>query len=270
MEEIAYAKINLALHVRAREPDGYHRIETVFAFAEDGDVLRAESAADLGLTVEGPFAAALGDAADNLVMRAAGLLRSRFAVRQGAALTLDKKLPVASGIGGGSADAAAALRLLRRLWHIDANQGVLLEIAAELGADVPACVVSRTMRGEGRGERLTPGGPDWSGVPILLVNPGAAVSTATVFRAWNGVDRGRLDDVAAGRNDLQGPATAIAPAIAEVLDLLAQAEGTRLIRMSGSGATCFALFETEQRRDQAGDMIAATRPDWWQLASLLR
>ncbi len=176
MEETAYAKINLALHVRERRPDGYHRIETVFAFAEDGDRLRVEAGEGLTLGVEGPFAGALAGEGDNLVMRAARALAARYGVTKGARLTLDKRLPVASGIGGGSADAAAGLRLLVRFWGLEAREADLLAIAGGLGADVPACLLSRTMRGEGRGDTLTPWvGMGLAGMPLLLVNPGAAV-----------------------------------------------------------------------------------------------
>ncbi len=159
MEERAFAKVNLALHVRAREPDGYHRIETIFAFADDGDRLSVAPADSLSLGLAGPFAAPLAGEGDNLVIRAAEALRQRFGIRQGAALLLDKRLPVASGIGGGSADAAAALRLLDRFWGLDAGEPVLRDLAAGLGADVPACVASVTVRGEGRGDRLLRDGP---------------------------------------------------------------------------------------------------------------
>ena len=148
MEEIAYAKINLALHVRERSADGYHRIETICAFADDGDRLTAEPDDDLTLALEGPFAQVLSNGQDNLVLRAATALRDRFAIGAGARLSLDKRLPIASGIGGGSADAAAALRLLDRLWQCDAGDDALIEIAMTLGADVPACVRSLSVRGE--------------------------------------------------------------------------------------------------------------------------
>lgn len=266
MEETAYAKINLALHVRAREADGYHRIETLFAFAEDGDLLRAEEADGLSLEITGPFAGALGNGPDNLVLRAAEALGAG----RGAALTLDKRLPIASGIGGGSADAAAALRLLRRLWSLDVSDEALAGIGAGLGADVPACVYSRLLRGDGRGDRLVPAGEEWSATPLLLVNPGVAVPTGAVFRGWDGVDRGPLGDPLEGRNDLEGPALAIAPVIAEVLKALRDAPGVLLSRMSGSGATSFALFANEAARDAAADALRSAQPDWWQLATRLR
>lgn len=270
MDEPAYAKINLALHVRAREPDGYHRLETLFAFAEDGDLLRAAGAESLTLTVAGPSAEALGTGDDNLVLRAARALQERFGLRGGAALTLDKRLPVAAGIGGGSADAAAALRLLARWWRIEADEADLLEIAAALGADVPACLISRTVRGEGRGDRLVPAAGNVAGTPLLLVNPRVPLSTADVFRAWDGVDRGPLGDFRAGRNDLETPARRLVPQIADVLERLAAAPGAALVRMSGSGATCFGLFKTTAARDAAAATLAAERPHWWLLPSRLR
>lgn len=268
MREIAYAKLNLALHVRAREADGYHRIETVFAFCEDGDVIEAELADTLTLEASGPFAAAMGDPADNLVLRAATMLRARAGVGQGAKLRLDKRLPVASGIGGGSADAAAALRLLARLWALDDDTDMLFDIARSLGADVPACLASRTVRGEGRGDELRPvDGTALTGRPALLVNPLVPVPTGPVFAGWDGVDRGPLGDALIGRNDLEAPARAIAPAIGEVLDALA---GAPVASMSGSGATCFGLFDTEADRDAAAGRISSAWPAWWLLKTRLR
>ena len=274
MEETAYAKINLALHVRGREPDGYHRIETLFAFAEDGDRLRVEPGDALTLHISGPFGGALGDAEDNLVVRAATALRSRFGVTEGTALFLDKRLPVASGIGGGSADAAAALRLLVRWWDLPASRDDLMEIAASLGADVPACIESEVVRGTGRGDVLS--SQDDSGVegtPLLLINPGVPLSTGEVFAAWDGLDRGPLPMLSPlataieGRNDLEAPARGIAPEIGEILEMLEGQAGLIAARMSGSGATCFGLFESEAARDEAA---AAASPRWWQLSSRLR
>ena len=271
MEEVARAKINLALHVRGREPDGYHRLDTVFAFAEHGDLLRASEAAELSLGIKGPFASGLSAGEDNLVLRAARALQARLQVGKGAALILDKRLPVASGIGGGSADAAAALRLLDRLWGIGAGEPELLDIARSLGADVPACVLSRPCLGTGRGDDLAPfDASAVTGAPLLLVNPGIGVSTADVFRGWAGRDDGPLpQDLWSARNDLEAPAKAVAPVIGDVLEALAAASGTRLVRMSGSGATCFALFESAAARDTAGADIAAAHSHWWQLASRL-
>lgn len=272
MEEKAPAKINLALHVRERRPDGYHRIETIFAFAEEGDLLRAEPAEGLSLAVEGSYAAALAGEGDNLVLRAARALAARYDVTTGARVVLDKRLPVASGIGGGSADAAAALRLLARFWEVEAGEEDLLAIARPLGADVPACLLSRTMRGDGRGDDLEPWTPvGLAGAPLLLVNPGVTLSTAAVFACWGGVDRGPLpEDPAQGRNDLEAPAIALAPVIAELLDILRSSPGARLARMSGSGASCFALFEDAASRDDAAAAISRIHPSWWQLPTRLR
>lgn len=267
MEETAYAKVNLALHVRAREPDGYHRIETLFAFCTHGDRLGVAEGDGLTLAVTGPFADALAGEEDNLVLRAARTLGGG----RGAALRLEKNLPVASGIGGGSADAAAALRLLNRWWDLGATDADLIGIAAPLGADVPACVRSRTARGESRGDLLSDAALDVAGTPILLVNPGVPVSTAAVFRTWDGVDRGPLgDSLADSRNDLEPPALTLAPAIDAVLARLTAAEGASLVRMSGSGATCFALFATDASRDAAAAAIGTEHPDWWHLATRLR
>ncbi len=279
LSETAYAKINLALHVRRRRDDGFHELESLFAFAQDGDLIEAEPRDDgrITLTVSGPFAAGLDAGAGNLVIRAAQALQTEAASGRGASLHLVKRLPIASGIGGGSADAAATLRLLDRLWGLALPRERLLAIADPLGSDVPACLVSRTLVGTGRGEALDlvdlPGLGDR---PILLVNPGVAVSTGPVFRAWDGIDRGplRADSLAAiaaeGRNDLQPPAIAIAPQIAEVLESLDRQPGVTLARMSGSGATCFALFEERDARDAAAQAIAAEQPGWWLMRSRIQ
>jgi 4-diphosphocytidyl-2-C-methyl-D-erythritol kinase len=269
MHETAYAKLNLALHVRAREPDGYHRIETAFAFAEDGDRLSVAESEGISLRVTGPFAEDLTDG-DNIVLNAARALRDRGGVTAGAALTLDKCLPVASGIGGGSADAAAALRLLFRWWRLDLPEEALTEIARGLGADVPACLFSRTARGEGRGDRLEFADYGIGGTPLLLVNPRVKLSTRSVFEHWDGRDGGPLGDPRAGRNDLEGPARRLAPQIGEVLEALGAPGTASLVRMSGSGATCFALFEKTGDRDELSRYVAALHPHWWQLASRLR
>lgn len=268
MHEIGYAKVNLALHVRAREADGYHRLETIFAFADHGDRLSVAADDGLSLALSGPFADRLDAGDDNLVLCAARALAERFGVSRGAALLLDKRLPVAAGIGGGSADAAAALRLLARFWDLPVSGAALFDIARGLGADVPACLQSRTVRGVGRGDRLTKVEPDlWAGTPILLVHPRVPLPTGAVFGGWDGVDRGPLAEVGVGRNDLTPAALRIAPVICEVLDSLQPA---RLVRMSGSGATCFALYEDNDARDAAARRIAAARPDWWRFASCLR
>ncbi|MEA3061260.1 MAG: 4-diphosphocytidyl-2-C-methyl-D-erythritol kinase [Sphingomonadales bacterium] len=269
MRETARAKINLALHVLGRRADGYHALDTLFAFTEAGDELEAEPADTLSLDIAGPFAPAL-EGSDNLVLRAAQLLKERYSVGSGAALHLEKRLPVAAGLGGGSADAAGTLRLLVRLWRIDASEGDLLELAATLGADVPACLLSRTMRGEGRGDRLSTAPLSLTGTPVLLVNPGAALATADVFRRWTGPGSGPLPaDPLAGGNDLEPAAIALAPTVGEALNRLRAAPGVTLARMSGSGATCFGLFESAAARDSAVAVLGAERPAWWRLATCL-
>jgi 4-diphosphocytidyl-2-C-methyl-D-erythritol kinase len=273
--EPAPAKINLALHVRRRRPDGYHELETLFVFAADGDSVTVVPDATDRFAIIGPFAAALAGAADsdNLVIRAAHAFRAAFGIAQPHAITLDKHLPIASGIGGGSADAAAMLRALAGLHGIAPDDPRLFVIAEALGADVPACLLGRATLGTGKGEALLPV-DGLAGMPLLLVNPGVAVSTAAVFARWDGEDRGGIaadGDLLAralvGRNDLQAPAVAIAPAIAAVLTLLDAAAGVRLARMSGSGATCFALFESVAARDATA--ARAVAEGWWTLATTL-
>ena len=259
MEEVAYAKINLELRVRRRGADGYHEIDTLFAFAEEGDRLSVGEGEGLSLRVTGPFAGALGDGEDNLVLRAARALGGEG---RGAALTLDKRLPVASGIGGGSADAAAALRLLVRWWGLGLGDAELHALARHLGADVPACMVSRTVRGTGRGDSLEAAETGHAGSPLLLVNPGVPLATADVFARWRGVP--------SEGNDLEPPALELAPVIGELLERLRDLPGVTLARMSGSGATCFALFDSKGSRDSADAAIGRARPGWWRLSSRLR
>ncbi|MFA5968131.1 MAG: 4-(cytidine 5'-diphospho)-2-C-methyl-D-erythritol kinase [Sphingomonas sp.] len=272
--ETAPAKINLALHVRSRRDDGYHELETLFAFLKDGDIIRVQYADKPSFDVTGPFAAALSGEGDNLVTRAATQFAETFAMDGAYAIELEKHLPVASGIGGGSADAAATLRALARLRGIAPDDYRLFAIAEGLGADVPACLLGKSAVGEGKGEKLTPidGLTD---MPVLLVNPGVAVSTGAVFKGWGGVDlgpisAGRLIDRAlAGRNDLEPPARAMTPVIGEVISMLAAAPGVVLARMSGSGATCFALYDGISARHAAAQAIRAARPEWWLLESTL-
>ena len=262
--EPAPAKLNLALHVRGKRDDGRHELETLFAFCTDGDRVEARSADDLTLDVVGPFAGALQG--DNLVLTAAGALRQAAGSDRGATLRLTKNLPVASGIGGGSADAAAALRLLTRMWGIDPAHATA--VAPGLGADVPACLLSMTARGERAGDALAlTDDPRITGRTVLLVNPGIALSTAAVFAGWDGEDRGPLDDWPEGRNDLETPARALVPEIGDVLDWLAARDGAEFVRMSGSGASCFALFDDDEARDAAA---AACPTNWWHLATFLR
>lgn len=262
--EPAPAKLNLALHVRGKLLDGRHALETLFAFCTDGDRVEGELADDVTLEVAGPFADGLSG--DNLVLTAANALRDAAGVGQGASLRLIKNLPVASGIGGGSADAAAALRLLTRLWEIDPSHATA--IAPALGADVPACLLSLTARGEGAGDWLDLiDDPTIANTPVLLVNPFQPLSTGAVFAQWDGIDHGRLGDWREGRNDLETPARALVPVIGDILDWLDAQPGATFTRMSGSGATCFALFADEAARNAAAD---ACPEQWWHLATFLR
>ncbi|MBO9576177.1 MAG: 4-(cytidine 5'-diphospho)-2-C-methyl-D-erythritol kinase [Sphingobium sp.] len=273
LTETAYAKVNLALHVRARRADGYHELESLFAFCADGDELRGDARADgdIRLGLEGPFGDELSADEDNLVVRAARALQAASGTGAGADLVLDKRLPIASGIGGGSADAAAALRLLIRLWGTNPALIDFPALARSLGADVPACLGSQTVFGTGVGERLETVDLDLGGMPILLVNPLVACPTGRVFKGWDGEDRGPLDpqEWRRGRNDLAAPAIALVPEIDEVLAVL-KAQLPSVARMSGSGATCFALFGSEAERDAAAERIENDHPEWWGMASNLR
>lgn len=278
ISETAPAKLNLALHVRRRRADGYHDIETLFVFCRHGDLITVSDAQRDAFAITGPFAASLttgggnGETkwSDNLVTRAADAFRHAFGIDQRHAIVLEKHLPVASGIGGGSADAAATLRALARRHAIPLDEPKLLGIAQRLGADVPACLVGRTCFGTGKGDALAEQ-DGWRDTPVLLVNPGVAVPTGAVFQGWDGVDRGPLDPAAphAGRNDLEAPARIIAPSIADVVSALAAQPGATLARMSGSGATCFALFDTPAERDAAEAALAVAHPGWWRLATSL-
>lgn len=266
--ETACAKINLALHVRNRLANGYHELETIFAFMNRGDVLHVSSADKRTLQITGPFADGL-NTDSNLVTDAAELLANRFDVQSGASLVLEKNLPVASGIGGGSADAAAALRLLNRCWNLKLDVEELAEMSAILGADVPACVLNRTCVGKGIGQDLTIS-EDHSlrGLPVLLVNPLVPVSTADIFRAWDGVDQGPLSGnnllamALTGSNGLTEAAISIQPVISEILNIL-ETTGPLLSRMSGSGATCFALYNSDDERKRAEVLVRKRAPDTW-------
>lgn len=268
LTETAYAKINLALHVRRRREDGYHELETLFAFVDDGDRLEVRPAAADALILHGEFAAALGQGGENIVMAAlAGLQHGA-----GWEVRLDKRLPVAAGLGGGSADAGAVIRLVERAVGLPEGWE---QVAARLGADVPACVASRTAVGRGTGTDLSPGPEDLAGCPVLLVNPRLPLATGPVFKAWDGHDRGPLPEGSArditrgGRNDLEAPALLLCPVIADVLAALRDTTPW-LARMSGSGATCFALYDDANQRDAAAAQIAALHPGWWQMAGALR
>lgn len=263
--EPAPAKINLALHVRGRLPDGRHALETIFAFCCDGDRVEAEAGDGLSLEIVGPFARDLAAEEDNLVLRAARALAEVATVRPNASMRLTKNLPVSSGIGGGSADAAAALRLLTQLWGLDPAYAE--GVAPKLGSDVPACLLSMTARGEGAGDRLLLHDAGVADVAVLLVNPNKPLSTRQVFAGWDRIDRGPLLEWRGGRNDLTAAARALVPEIADVVDWLSVREGCDVARMSGSGATCFAMFNDEAARDAAAGQVPA---HWWCLASTLR
>ncbi len=272
----AYAKINLALHVRTRRSDGYHDLDTLFAFLDVGDEIDIEVADSLSLHITGPFAAGLSNGPDNLVLRAAEALQRRYGIQRGVAITLDKRLPIASGIGGGSADAAATARLLNDFWEIGASKEELAELMVPLGADIPACIASVTVRGQGTGTDLMPvAAQELSGMAVLLVNPRKPLSTGPVFAAWDGIDRGALaegsvlDAAYTGRNDLQDAAITLCPEIGYILSSLAQMSPI-LTRMSGSGATCFALFDSRTARDLAQAKIQNEHPAWWTMAGRLR
>ena len=265
--EIAPAKLNLALHVRGMLPDGRHAIETLFAFCTDGDLLSAEPADELTLEVSGPFGSDLSAGEDNLVLKAARGLQQATGTSKGAAIKLDKRLPIASGIGGGSADGAAALRLLTSLWMVEPKHAEV--VAPSLGSDALACLMSLPARGSGAGDVLTPVKlAELSQAPILLINPRVPLSTADVYARWDGVDRGPLgDDWRQARNDLEKPAIALMPLIGAVEAWLAAQPGTNFTRMSGSGATCFAIFDNAETRDAAADRVPR---EWWRLATFLR
>ncbi|MFN7002870.1 MAG: 4-(cytidine 5'-diphospho)-2-C-methyl-D-erythritol kinase [Roseinatronobacter sp.] len=273
--ERAPAKINLCLHVTGQRDDGYHLLDSLVVFAEVGDVITARPFKGLSLSITGPEGDGLSAGADNLVLRAARLLGA-----QDMALTLDKHLPVASGIGGGSSDAAACLRLLSRVLDVQLPD---MRRVLSLGADVPVCLDARSCRMQGIGEEITqlPALPPlW----LVLVNPRREVPTPQVFRAlecrdnppmprvlpdWDRADA-FIDWLSRQRNDLEAPAIGIAPVIGRVLDVLGATEGCGLARMSGSGATCFGLFTDESSAQKAAGAIRSAFPDWWCVETALR
>lgn len=276
VEAFAPAKINLFLHVGEKRDDGFHELESLAVFAQVGDTLTFTPSDSLTLELDGPFAAGLDVGEHNLVLRAARALATHSGQRAAAAIKLTKNLPVASGIGGGSSDAAATLRGLVRLWGLNVSWSELRAIAATLGSDVPVCVESHAAWMEGRGERLTPAGalPEMA---MVLVNPGVSVSTGDAFRTLNsrsGV--GKVNHAARMQthsdlltilklttNDLEAPARVIAPVIGDVLDELARMPGAEFWRMSGSGATCFALFEDGSAAELAAIALSHSHPHWW-------
>jgi 4-diphosphocytidyl-2-C-methyl-D-erythritol kinase len=277
----AAAKINLALHVTGRREDGYHLLDSAVMFAADaGDRLHLAAADSTSLTIEGPFSAGLETDAGNLVLRAINALQTAFPGQVAHyAITLEKNLPVASGIGGGSADAAAALNAVIAGSDLKPAPEQVSRIALSLGADVPVCLASTACRMSGIGETVEP----WPGAPrmhAVLVNPGVAVSTAAIFKALaltpgQAVGDGMSQMPGSGelghclewlqdcRNDLEPPARALQPVIAEVLEAIAATAGCRLDRMSGSGATCFGLYETAATASAAATALRNSHPGWW-------
>jgi 4-diphosphocytidyl-2-C-methyl-D-erythritol kinase len=272
----APAKLNLFLHVGDKRGDGYHDLESLVAFAACGDEIALESHDDLFLTVDGPFGVGVPTGEDNLALKAAKLFAERTGAAGGARISLRKNLPVASGLGGGSADAAAVLRGLTRLWQRELNRNELCRMAASLGADVAVCLDSVTAWMEGRGEcvRALPPLPRTG---VLLVNPGVPVPTAQVFAAL-GVRRGLnlrapksgFEDVHTlvrylreTTNDLEAPAKTVAPLVGELLQVMNALPDVLLARMSGSGATCFGLFANEYVASAAARLLRTRHPQWW-------
>lgn len=268
LTETAYAKINLALHVRRRRDDGYHELETLFAFVDAGDRLVARGAEQDELSVSGEFGGALNDPFGNIIARALGTLPRSG----GLLINLEKNLPVAAGLGGGSADAGAVFRIVQQMHGLPDDWQ---DRAARLGADVPACVESVTCVGRGTGTELEPFDSDLAGCPVLLVNPRVPLATGPVFQAWDGKDRGALPEGGArditlrGHNDLELPAIGLCPVIADVLAAL-RATSPLIARMSGSGATCFALFENADELKAASDTMERDHPGWWKMEGKLR
>jgi 4-diphosphocytidyl-2-C-methyl-D-erythritol kinase len=276
---MAAAKVNLFLHVGPAKPNGRHDLDSLVVFSDDQlcDYLEAEPAEALTLEVSGPFAVEAGTLDDNLVLRAARALQAASGTGNGARLKLKKWLPVAAGIGGGSSDAAAALRLLTTIWKIDPAHAAA--VAPSLGGDVPVALAGAASLMRGEGELVLPVQIP-SRLPALLVNPGAACPTGPVFRAFDASgggagfaeidpfpdfrDRDQLTDWLLGqRNDLEAPAMALVPEIGEVLAFLRAQRGVRLARMSGSGATCFALFDVLSFAERASVVLKQEAPGWW-------
>ena len=282
MSSVAFApaKINLFLHVGAPGHDGYHPLCSLMVFADVGDRVALQSADALGVRVHGPFAGMLSGEGDNLVLRAArGLLAKARGPQPLVGLSLDKQLPVAAGLGGGSSDAGAALRLLRAALDVQIDDAGLEAIAADLGADGAACLWGRPVLAEGRGEILSPA-PGLPSIEAVLVNPGVGVSTPAVYRAldearsFGEIERPPMPDAfesveeLAGwlglmRNDLEAPAVGLVPEIGDVLATLSDEPETLIARMSGSGATCFAICAGDIEADALADRVSALRPGWW-------
>lgn len=272
---LAHAKINLWLNVVGRRADGYHLLDSLVAFADLADTLAVEPADVLTLTVSGPQAGTLAQEPDNLVLKAARALAVFARIEPRATLRLTKNIPPAAGLGGGSADAAAALRALSTLWKLKPSDDDLLILGAKLGADVPMCLAGRTVIARGVGEQLE-GAPAVPPCGVLLVNPRVSLPTAEVFAARRGafsapraVDRawtdlgGLVAVLAARGNDLSTPAMSLRPVIGEVLDFLRKSRGVRYAAMSGSGATCFGLYDSAAIAERAAAAVPAV---WWRHA----
>ena len=281
----AAAKVNLYLHVAPPTPDGYHPLASLMAFADVGDTVAVEPSDVLSMSIDGPFGQGLSAGPDNLVLRAGAALLARAGrPGAGARLTLTKALPIAAGLGGGSSDAGAALRLLNALHGLGLSEAELESVAAEIGADGAACLRGRMLTAEGRGEILSPA-PAMPPLPAVLVNPGAPSPTGAVYRAYDAsgapgaADRPEpppLTSVAAAaawlatcRNDLEPPALMLEPRIARALDALKAEPEPLLVRMSGSGATCFCLTATREAAEALAARLAAAHPDWWVKACTL-
>ncbi len=280
MREFAPAKVNLYLHITGRRPDGYHLIESLVVFAAVGDAVTVRPAGEWSLALRGPYAAALDGEADNLVTRAAFALAAQVHRDPSVSVVLEKNLPVAAGLGGGSADAAAVLRALCRLWRLDVAEDQRRVLALGLGADVPVCLAARPTLVSGIGETLR-SAPILPECHLLLVNPGVELSTPKVFEAFAAGHEpapapapsafgGAVDNVtglaaalASRRNDLEAPACRLAPVVADVLAWIGAQAGCLLARMSGSGATCFGLFADAATARNAADAARRERPRWW-------
>ena len=275
--EFAPAKVNLTLRVGPVRPDGYHPVDSLVCFADWGDVVRVEPADGLIMTMSGPQAERLEGGNGNLVLRAACALQAASGRYDGAKIHLQKELPVEAGLGGGSADAAAALRALNQLWELGFTEEGLARIGLDLGSDVPACVWSRPLRMRGRGEEIElVRGVEFA---AILVNPGLPLATGGVFAAFDAGAPEAIEPapsasdieawVARDDNDLEAAAISRQPAIADVLDLIDSQPGCWLARMSGSGATCFGLFDSCGQAEEAASAIAASRPGWLSRAVML-
>jgi 4-diphosphocytidyl-2-C-methyl-D-erythritol kinase len=283
VEAAAPAKVNLYLHVLGRRADGRHSLDGLVAFAGVGDTVTvtATDAPAPSLRITGPMAKRTPAGPDNLVLRAASELARRVGRAPGVAIALVKRLPVAAGLGGGSSDAAASLKALAALWGLDSDDDRVVDVGRGLGSDVPVCLFARPAYLGGAGE-IVEAGPRMPPVWLVLANPGCAVSTAAVYAAREGpfstparLERAPQDAaelsrmLAARRNDLAAPARSLAPAIDEVLTALEGRPGALLARVTGSGATCFALFARRARAEAAASELARTRPAWWVRAAPL-